>query len=47
VFVALVGVEHHSGHRRHPALDGDGHPQRGCGQGGVVVLADGEPDDPA
>lgn len=43
---ALVTVEDHVGERLLAAADGNGHRQRVIGQLGVVVLAEGEPDDP-
>ena len=45
VLAALIGVEHHAGHRAAP--DGHRHRQRAVGQRRVVTGAEREPDDPA
>src|SRR4051794_27648036 len=46
VLAALVGVQDHAGPGLPPAADSDRHRQRGVGQLAVVVLAEGEADDP-
>src|SRR3954454_19434550 len=46
VLAALVGAHEHVGQGVLPAADRDGHLQGCLGEVGVVVLAEGEPNDP-
>jgi hypothetical protein len=46
VLAALIRVQYDTGHRLTAPADGDGHRQRPVSGLGVVVLTDGEPDDP-